>query len=169
VFSPSAEHRAAFAAEMSAELGIPVRAVDSNEAAIAGADIVTAATKRPKEVAIRGEWLAPGTHVNSIGSWNEVDDVLVGRGRLMVSDHDQVLRATPPRQPYTAMLADGRLREDDIASISDVVVGRKPGRCSAEEITVFASSAPTLWDVAVAARVYALARERGIGTDVPLA
>jgi ornithine cyclodeaminase/alanine dehydrogenase-like protein (mu-crystallin family) len=168
VFSPNQAHRDAYAAEMSAELGIPVRAVASNEEAVRGADIVTAATKRPKDVAIRGEWIAPGTHVNSIGSWNEIDDVLVGKSRLMVSDHDQVLRATPPRQPYTAMLGDGRMREEDIASLSDVVVGRKPARCSEEEITVFASSAPSLWDTAVAARVYALAKERGVGTDVPL-
>src|SRR6476661_7156309 len=69
----------ALAAEMAKELGITARAADSYREAIAGADIVCAATHASEPV-VRREWLSPGTHVTSVGynpAGRELDDATV--------------------------------------------------------------------------------------------
>ena len=52
--------------------------------------------------------------------------------------------------------------------LSQVITGKFPGRENADEITLFKSSGIAIWDVAVAARVYELAVERGRGKQIPL-
>ena len=48
------------------------------------------------------------------------------------------------------------------------MAGLKPGRESAEEITLFKSVGLAVQDAATAARVYALAREAEVGTEVEI-
>jgi ornithine cyclodeaminase/alanine dehydrogenase-like protein (mu-crystallin family) len=169
VFSPTAEHREGFADEMSRTLGIPVQAVGSARDALRGADVVCAATLRPPEPAILGEWLEPGMHLNSIGVENEIDDVVVQRSRMVLSNREQILDDTPPREPFQHLLREGRLADEDVSTqLADVVLGRAEGRRTPEEISLFISAGSPIWDVAIAARLYELARERGVGRDIPL-
>src|SRR5205085_7693260 len=67
VYSPNAEHRRQFAAEMSRECGTEVMPVDQPEAAARDLDIVITATAS-REPVLCGDWLADGTHLNVIGS-----------------------------------------------------------------------------------------------------
>ncbi|MBV9718085.1 MAG: NAD(P)-binding domain-containing protein [Candidatus Eremiobacteraeota bacterium] len=72
VWSQTFAHAQRFAREYG------VRAVDSAEEAVRGADVVVTATGA-REPVLRGAWLKPGAHVNAIGSarpdWRELDDV----------------------------------------------------------------------------------------------
>jgi ornithine cyclodeaminase/alanine dehydrogenase-like protein (mu-crystallin family) len=61
----------------------------------------------------------------------------------------------------------GQLSWDRVHELADVVVGRV-GRRRREEITLFESHGLAIEDIAVAARAYELARERGIGQEIPL-
>jgi ornithine cyclodeaminase/alanine dehydrogenase-like protein (mu-crystallin family) len=54
------------------------------------------------------------------------------------------------------------------AELGDLVIGRKPGRTTGEEITVFDSTGVAIQDVASAAWVYQRAIARKIGTFIPL-
>jgi ornithine cyclodeaminase/alanine dehydrogenase-like protein (mu-crystallin family) len=64
-------------------------------------------------------------------------------------------------------MKEGAFTEDWIhASLGDIVAGKKPGRTSAEEITLFKSVGLAVQDVATAARVYSLARAAGVGTEI---
>ena len=64
-------------------------------------------------------------------------------------------------------MKEGAFTEDWIhASLGDIVAGKKPGRTSAEEITLFKSVGLAVQDVATAARVYNLARAAGVGTEI---
>ena len=54
------------------------------------------------------------------------------------------------------------------ADLGEIVTGQKPGRTSAEQRTMAINLGLALEDIMVAPRVYALARERGIGTELPL-
>jgi alanine dehydrogenase len=54
------------------------------------------------------------------------------------------------------------------AELSEIVVGRRPGRTRPDEITVFDSSGTALEDVAAAMVVYEKARATGCGTEVGL-
>src|SRR5438067_1628719 len=71
-YSPDAEHRRKFAAEMERENEIPTEPVESAETAVADADIVCSATNSSRPV-VRAEWLQPGMHYNSIREF-EMDE-----------------------------------------------------------------------------------------------
>jgi ornithine cyclodeaminase/alanine dehydrogenase-like protein (mu-crystallin family) len=59
-------------------------------------------------------------------------------------------------------------RDQVHAELADVVVGRRPGRTRADEITIFDSSGTALQDVAAAVAVYEKARACGRGQEVRL-
>jgi len=67
VWSRREENRRAFAKECSERFGIPVRAVDSAEEAVRGAQLVVTATYS-REPVLDAAWIQPGTHVTAIGS-----------------------------------------------------------------------------------------------------
>ncbi len=54
------------------------------------------------------------------------------------------------------------------ADLGEVVAGLKPGRQSTEEITLFKSVGLAVQDVTTAAKVYELAREARVGTEVEI-
>lgn len=158
-----------FAGEMTARIQVPVLVASSAREAVEGADIVVTATSSAAPV-FDGRWLAPGTHISGIGShaphMRELDTETVRRARLIV-DH----RAAALAEAGDVMLPiqEGAITADHIVGeLGEVLEGRIPGRTSASEVTLFKSVGLAIQDVAVAARVYALAIERGIGQPVQL-
>jgi alanine dehydrogenase len=124
-----------------------VRAVPTAAEAVRGADIVVVATSSQTPV-LEGEWLSPGTHVNAVGAcrpdWRELDDQLVRRTRLYVESREAATRESGD------VIAAGGI----FAEIGEVVAGARPGRQSAEEITLFKSVGVAVEDVAAADLVY---------------
>lgn len=133
------------AAEFAREFG--VRAATSAEEAVRGADVVVTATTSRTPV-LRGEWLSPGAHINAIGAprpdWRELDDEVLRRARLYVDSREAAL----------AESGDVRAAGEIFAELGEVVAGRKPGRQSAEEVTLFKSLGQAVEDVVAAALVY---------------
>jgi ornithine cyclodeaminase/alanine dehydrogenase-like protein (mu-crystallin family) len=124
-----------------------VRLAASAEEAVRGADVVVVATTSRTPV-LHGAWLAPGTHVNAVGAprpdWRELDDDLLRRARLYVDSRDAASRESGD------VIAAGSI----FAEIGEVVGGRKPGRQSAGEITLFKSVGVAVGDLASADLVY---------------
>src|SRR3954470_21230528 len=86
----------ALARELADELDVPVRAAASFEEACAGADVVCATTHSLEPV-VKREWVAPGTHVTSVGydpRGREVDDATVVDARVVVESRAAAL--APP-------------------------------------------------------------------------
>ena len=129
-----------------------VRAVDSAEEAVRGADVVVVATAARTPV-LFGEWLSPGAHVNAVGAvrpdWRELDDETVRRTRLYVES----------REAATQEAGDVIAAGEVFAEIGEVVAGTRPGRQSAEEVTLFKSVGVAVEDVVAADLVYRAARE----------
>jgi ornithine cyclodeaminase len=48
-----------------------------------------------------------------------------------------------------------------------VLIGRQPGRTSPDQITLFESQGMAIQDISVAVRLEALAREQGLGIELP--
>jgi len=55
-----------------------------------------------------------------------------------------------------------------VKKLSDVVAGKTSGRTSDAEVTLFKSNGIASWDLAVAMKVYAMAREKRLGRELPL-
>lgn len=169
VFSRKPERRQKFADQMSAGLGIDVTAVENAEECVTDADIVVTITTSVAPV-LEGGWLNPGTHVNAAGAnhWmrREIDDETVRRAGTIVAD--DVEQAKIECGDLMQPIERGLLRWDDVHDLHEIVSGAAPGRTDAEEITMFASQGMALEDIAVGERLYKLAKEQGVGTELPL-
>jgi ornithine cyclodeaminase/alanine dehydrogenase-like protein (mu-crystallin family) len=165
-YSRHEERRRQFCAEMSAELGVPVTPAGSAEEAAREADIVVTITNA-REPVLYGAWLKPGAHVNAAGSNAlircEIDEETVRRARLIAVDAKDQARIECG--DLLGPVERGIIHWDQVRELGEVVAGRIPGRTSAEDITLFESQGLAIEDVAVAARVYARAREAGVGED----
>ncbi|MCX7700577.1 MAG: ornithine cyclodeaminase family protein, partial [Gemmataceae bacterium] len=165
VYSPNADHRRAFAEEMSALCRVEVQAVDSPEQAAKDRDIVVTATNS-REPVLRGEWISPGCHLNIIGSnflsKSEIDVETVRKAdRIVVDCKDQArIEAGDLHEP----LENGLIQWADVDELGHIIAGRLPGRQTDQEITLFKSLGIGIEDVATAARVVARAKELGLGT-----
>ena len=82
VYSPTSDHKEAFAEEMSARLGIEVIPVSGPRDAIAGADIVSSATDSMIPV-YDAAWLEPGQHVTNLGR-REMPEEAISRFDVVV-------------------------------------------------------------------------------------
>jgi alanine dehydrogenase len=158
----------ALAKELEAE-GIQATVASSPEETVRGSDIVASATTA-SEPPIRGAWLAPGCHVNAVGAnaptKREVDAETFSRARVVVDFEEQVLQEAGD---LMAAIESGSFAKDRIhAELGDVVIGKKKGRESREQVTLFKSVGVAIEDVAVAAWVYQEAKKRGLGTDLDL-
>lgn len=164
VYSPSEEHRRQFAAEMSQTCGVEIVAVHRPEQAAEDMDIVITATSS-REPVLNGNWLSEGAHVNAIGSnflgKAELDVVAIRRADILVVDSKDQARIEAG--DFAQALEDGSLHWSDVHELGQVIVGRYAGRSRAQDITLFKSLGIGIEDVAVAARVYAKAREVGMG------
>jgi ornithine cyclodeaminase/alanine dehydrogenase-like protein (mu-crystallin family) len=158
----------ALAKELEAD-GIEATIAGSPEETVRGSDIIASATTA-SEPPIRGEWLDAGTHVNAVGAnaptKREVDAEAFSRARVVVDFEAQVLQEAGD---LIAAIESGNFSKDGIhAELGDVVIGKKKGRESRDQITLFKSVGVAIEDVAVAAWVYGEAKKRGLGTDVNL-
>lgn len=167
-YSRSPENRRRFREEMAGALDVDVdvEAVESGREAVAGADIMLLATSG-NTVVFEGAWLEPGALLMSLAP-GEFDESTVERSRVFLSGTDQVLGDTPPRKPFPSLMASGRFgREDVAAEFCDVVAGKEPGRRSDREIILYESPGMGILDVGIANWIYGLAREKGLGTELP--
>ena len=172
VYSPNHERREAFAARARRELGLAVDASESAFGAIDGADIIVAATNTSVPV-VRGEWLAPGSHVVSIVSGDErlqrreLDDEVFSRAKTVVV-HTKELALKQQHADLAGPVAAGLLSWERIYDLSELITGAAPGRSRADDITVFKNNVGLgLQFAAVASRVYEDALRAGIGRKLP--
>lgn len=137
------------------------------EQALDGADIVCTCTAS-REPIVRRAWLAPGTHVNAVGSSvpsaRELDTDVVVEAGLFVDRRESTLKESGD---YLRAVEEAGIGPDHIrAELGELLVGSRPGRRSAEELTVFKSLGLAVEDLAAASLCVGRARERGIGTEV---
>lgn len=167
VYSRDPERRKAFAAEMCGRLGLWVLPVETPEAALDGADVVTTMTASNKPV-FDGLLVRPGMHLNVTGSNSllkrEVDDACIARADLIAVDS---LAAVPLESgDLLAPLQKGIIHPESLVELGRIVAGAHVGRRSDEEVTLFKSHGIALEDIALAARVYEKALERSLGQQI---
>jgi alanine dehydrogenase len=154
------------------ERGLPARSAASYEEAIRDADVVCAATHAIEPV-VRRAWLAPGTHVTSVGynpAGREVDAATVIDALVVVESRATALAPAPAgASELTGPIGDGLIGEDHIhAELGELVTGTRPGRSSDGQITLYKSVGVAVQDAAAAALVLARARAVGAGTSIEL-
>lgn len=159
---------AAFCSRMSERLHVEVVPTASPEDVVRGSDIVSTVTTSATPL-FKAEWLSPGTHINAAGSNSLIrrelgEDVLKRCSPIVVDSIETALREAGDLLP---VLEKGRLQARDLVELGDVICGRQAGRSTSDEITLFESQGMAIQDLALAARLEALARASGLGVELP--
>ncbi len=187
VHSPTRANRERFAAESAERFGLEVVAVDEPRAVFAGADVVMGCTDAAGDVVV-GDWLEPGTHVTSIGGRPDARararfDVWLRLGTAPAPVTDPSWRPTDEYLAYRAVPEDpvwdlhthgrGRRPPDGadggprLVTYEEALSG-VPVRTTEEEITFSErGNVQGAQFFAVAGLVYELARQQGLGQEIP--
>jgi alanine dehydrogenase len=165
-FDADPQKSESFAAEMSRKLSIQVIAEPDLSRAVADADVCVTCTPSGSPF-LRREHVAPGTFVAAVGADSEekqeLDAHLVASATLVA---DVVEQCASIGELHHAIEAGLVSRDDPPASLGEVVAGRRPGRRSEAEVTIFDSTGTALQDVAAAAMAWERAVAAGAGLPV---
>lgn len=136
--------------------------------AVIDADIVVTVTPSKKAI-VMDEWIRDGVHINAIGAdapgKQELDPRIMRRAKIVVDSLSQC-RVIGEIQHA---LSQGLIKESDIhAEIGEILIGKKKGRETDDEITLFDSTGLAAQDIAAANIVYQLAKKRKMGKIVKL-
>lgn len=169
IWSRNSQNAARFAERESRLRGIGIEAVSAAREAVEQADLICTTTSSSEPV-LRGEWIAPGTHINAVGSSvpfaRELDTAAVARSRLFVDRRESTLNEAGD---FLFPKKEGAVGDDHIqGEIGELLIGRVGGRRSAGEITLFKSLGLAIEDLASAQHIYTKAMERGMGSRVEL-
>jgi alanine dehydrogenase len=151
VHSKRAASQEAFAARLSQALGKPVRAVDSWEACVRGADIVVEASRLAEpQPLLKTEWIKAGALVIPYGTMSAVELSLTDiMSKVVVDDWGQCRKGLP----FGALRQHvdlGKLTEDNLhAELGQIVANLKVGRQTEEETILFWHRGLSLSDIAL--------------------
>ncbi len=170
VFAWDVDREAAerYAREMSEAFGLAVVVVSDYRGAVARSDIVVTCTSSRTPLLTAAD-VPAGCFVAGVGADSddkqELAPDLLARSTVVADVLEQCARIGDLHHALAACA----LRRDEVhAELSDVVSGRRPGRRSPDEVTVFDSTGTALEDVAAAVVVYERASAEGRGARVRL-
>jgi ornithine cyclodeaminase len=161
---------AALAAELSASLAVQSEAVETYEEALASAAIACTTTHAADPV-LRRSWLAPGTHVTSVGfGGREIDDATIRDALVCVESRNAALAPYPAgSRDLLDPIRDGVISAQHVhAELGELIAGTKPGRQSSDQITLYKSVGVAVQDAAAASLVIAAARRHSAGQQIEL-
>ncbi|MGE3913785.1 MAG: ornithine cyclodeaminase family protein [Chloroflexota bacterium] len=155
----------AFADSLKGKVDAEFVATDSVED-VAGTDIVVTGTTQATPL-FAGSLLKPGAHVNNVGSHalttREMDTEAVKRSTVVVDSYDACWAESGD---IMIPIQEGAItREHVVAELGEVVSGAKPGRRSADEVTLFKSNGLAFQDAVTAALGLERAKAAGVGTE----
>lgn len=163
VYSQYPQELAAYQADVEQETGKKVILCSTVAQAMEGADIVISTTPS-KEFLAGSNLVRPGMHIVAVGAdmagKNEWDPQIFKEAKIVNDSTTQCLCRGETRN---ALLAGVITQEDIHGEIGEILAGKKTGRESPEEITIFDTTGMGIQDNATAMKVYETAKEKGLG------
>ena len=165
--------------------GVMVYAVDSIEEAVRDSDIVSVSTSSPtgdpeQYPYIAEEWIKPGAIIESTAALRFDDDFIINRART-VTDNIKLYEAWEEEMKPDAyntipipavrvedLIADGRMKTEQIDDLGDVLLGKIPVHRKADEIVIYSVGGMPVEDIAWGTICYRNALEKGIGKKLNL-
>ena len=167
VWSRDRAKRNSFAVECSGKFSIPVVAVDTAEEAVRGSTIVVTATNA-KDPVLSPEWIAPGTHINAMGSnqarRRELPAELIHRADWIAVD--SLEQARMESGDLIMALDEDGWKDPKLVQLKDVVASKTARERRPADITIFKSNGIALEDVMCAGYVYERGLKEGRGAEM---
>ncbi|NIA57682.1 ornithine cyclodeaminase family protein [Massilia sp. TW-1] len=156
-----------YKADIESAYGIPVVMAESARAAVEQADILITTTRGTGSL-VQAAWVKPGTHIVAIGTdqrgKQEFEPEIFRNAKVV---NDSIAQCTDKGETWHPLDKNIIARQDIHAEIGEILLGKKPGRESDEEITIFDSTGMAIQDNTTAARIYRNALEQRVGTFFP--
>lgn len=167
VFSPTPAHRQAFAETIGREHGLNIKAVEHPKQAAVGCDLLLSVFRAGKEPFVSADWITPGTHICAASSVRpsarELEDAIWRRAAVVaVDDRAHAFESGDGRSAIASRSFD----PERSVELWELVSGRKRGRITDTDITLFKSVGTALQDIAIAKAIYLRARQKGLGRDL---
>ena len=169
IYDPTRAKSEAFVTELAGQGSIPndIRIADSPKEALENADVICTATGSMQPV-FDDKDVKPGTHISAIGAYTpemqELPIETVARSRIVVDSRATVMDEAGD---IVKAIKAGLITQDSIhAEVGELVLGRKSGRQSDNEITFFKSVGNAVQDAVAAQVALGNARRLKIGTEV---
>jgi alanine dehydrogenase len=139
--------------DLEPQLGVEIKVCPDPKSAVQDADVIVTTTPSRKPL-VQSEWVSEGVHFTCIGAdapgKQELDPAILRRARVFLDDMAQGMESGEVNVP----LQKGLLKpEDIIGELGEVLIGKKDGRTSDDEITVFSSTGLAIQDIACGAVV----------------
>jgi len=184
VYSPTRAHREEYAREIAVQFNIEAVAVENPSAVYKGADIVAGCTDSAVPIIV-GDCLEEGTHVTCIGgkpdeeTLRRIDVSLrlgnapapMGLPEFGLADEYLTYAAgqnTGLKTKRAGKRAHGAVAEDRAVLLADLLSGARKGRTSPKQITYSErGNIQGAQFFAVAGEAYELAKEKGLGKEIP--
>jgi len=162
-FDSNFEAARIFAAELSRELKIDIKAVQNPKAAIRRSDVLVTSTTATGFF-VHKEDVPDGAFIAAVGADDthkqELDPALMASAKVVADSLEQSCTIGDTHHA----IAKGLMSKENVyADLGEIVAGKKSGRVSDNEIIIFDSTGIAIEDAAAAALVYAKASARGIG------
>ncbi|HZQ06903.1 MAG TPA: ornithine cyclodeaminase family protein [Anaerolineae bacterium] len=169
VWSRHEENARAFAERESKRHNIPIKVMPTAQTAVQDADLICTTTSAIEPI-LFGEWIAPGAHINAVGSSvahaRELDTNAMLKSKLFVDRRESTVNEAGD---FLFPKKEGALGADHIrGELGELLIGQIHGRTSPDEITLFKSLGLAIEDLAAAQHIYTKALEKGIGLSVEL-
>ncbi|MGZ4242970.1 MAG: ornithine cyclodeaminase family protein [Solirubrobacteraceae bacterium] len=168
VHSRRRESREAFARRLTEDLGRPVRATDSWDECLQGADMIVEATRLTEpQPLLATAWVRPGALVIPYGTVSAVELELTDvMDKIVVDDWGQA--GVGPLGALRAHVDSGRLSAENLhAELGQIVCGARPGRERDDERILFWHRGLSITDIALGQAMLAKAQALGLGTTLP--
>ncbi|MGZ4176213.1 MAG: ornithine cyclodeaminase family protein, partial [Solirubrobacteraceae bacterium] len=168
VHSRRRESREAFARRLTEDLGRPVRATDSWDECLQGADVIVEATRLTEpQPLLATAWVRPGALVIPYGTVSAVELELTDvMDKIVVDDWGQA--GVGPLGALRAHVDSGRLSAENLhAELGQIVCGARPGRERDDERILFWHRGLSITDIALGQAMLAKAQALGLGTTLP--
>jgi alanine dehydrogenase len=167
IYSPSGTSAMAVKRDLEPEVDVDIEVAGSVEEAVQYSDLVVTVTTAQEPI-LSLNWLTPGAHINAVGSHRpdlrEIDGATLASSKVVVDSREAIMAECGD---VLLAIKENSITEKNIhAEIGEVLARVKPGRTSADEITLYKSVGIAIQDVATAQLVYRKAVERKVGSNV---
>jgi len=164
IFEASARH---LQQSLQNEIGVKIDVVQSAREAVQGADLLVTVTTAQEPI-VKADWLKPGMHINAVGSHRpdlrEIDGATLAAAKIVVDSREAIMAECGD---ILLAIQEKAITADTIhAEIGEVLAGKKAGRTSSDEITLYKAVGIAIQDVATAHLVYRKALEQNVGTNI---
>lgn len=147
---------------------ISFSAVNDLPSVLQDTDAVITITRSTAPI-IKKEWVKPGTHFSCIGAdmvgKEEIDPELFRDARIFADDINQCTSFGEMQTPYRMGIIT---KESVTGELGEVLSGKKQGRISDDDITIFDATGLALLDLVTGKVAIDLAKEKGLGIIVEI-